>query len=184
VSDSPLRTLYPSAASPDAEVENHPETFFPDQQHEMSLDEGLDDYAHPRALPSGDGAPRIVSSKAFLPKEITSQSTSAQALPSEALGQPLAGLGKLADDLSDLSVTIKMAMDKLPSEYMDDLAIELENDWMLEEMNSMVKGVIATYDHGGYHKWTKGDRWKKDKSLPESAGNPSRCAPPESINIE
>ena len=181
---NPARTLYRSAPSPDARTENHPETFFPDQQHEMSLDEGPDDSTHPKALPSGDGAPRTVSPKVFLPEETTPQIKSAQALPSEpfpALGQPSAGLGKLADDLSDLSVTIRMAMDKLPSDYTDDLAIELENDWMLEEMNTMVKGVIATYEHGGYHKWTSGDRWKKGKPLPKSVG---KSSPPEFINIE
>jgi hypothetical protein len=183
VSDSPPRTLYSSSSLPDAKIENYPKTPFPavaDQRREMSLDEGLDGYAHPRT-------PRTVSPKVFLPEETTTRSTSAQALPSEpyaALGQPSAGLGKLADDLSDLSITIKMAMNKLPSEYMDDLAIELENDWMLEEMNSMVKGVMATYEHGGYHKWIKGDRWRKDKSLPESNGNPSSCAPSELIVIE
>ena len=66
----------------------------------------------------------------------------------------------LADRLASLSHTVRLALRQLPEESMRDLAIELENDWAVSEMDEMVRGVLASLQHGGSGKWVTGDRWR------------------------
>jgi hypothetical protein len=73
-------------------------------------------------------------------------------------------LRNLACDLANLSHTIELALDQLPDQYLDDLSVELENDWAITDMNTMLRGVLATYIHGGDEKWVNGDKWRKKPS--------------------
>ncbi|KAF8533914.1 hypothetical protein BDD12DRAFT_897404 [Trichophaea hybrida] len=73
-------------------------------------------------------------------------------------------LRNLAYDLANLSHTIELALEQLPDQYLDDLSVELENDWAVTDMDTMLRGVLATYIHGGDEKWVNGNRWRKKPS--------------------
>lgn len=80
-------------------------------------------------------------------------------------------LKKLADNLMALSMTIRNAMIALPGSYIEGLSEELKNDWLLEDMNVMIKGVMAMHQHGGDENWAKGSRWtKKGKAAENRSG--------------
>ncbi|KAI5846698.1 hypothetical protein BZA05DRAFT_406334 [Tricharina praecox] len=63
----------------------------------------------------------------------------------------------LADKLQGLSDTIRAAVQVLPASYIEGLNYELGNDWAVDEMRTMVEGVIKVYGYGGNRGWTAGD---------------------------
>ena len=88
--------------------------------------------------------------------EAAAAAAAAAAANAAAAGQ----LRGLADRLASLSRTVGLALQQLPEESMRDLAIELENDWAVSQMDEMVRGVLASLQHGGSGKWVTGDRWR------------------------
>jgi len=72
-----------------------------------------------------------------------------------------------ADSLQDLSSTIRAAARVLPVAYIEGLNDELGNDWAIDEMKTMVDGVVKIYSFGGKRGWKAGDnhpRWNSSTS--------------------
>jgi len=65
----------------------------------------------------------------------------------------------LAEDLATLSNTIYTALERLPPAYVDELAAEMNNDWELVEMDTLLRGVLVT--HGREEQQRPNDRWRK-----------------------
>ncbi|KAI5812518.1 hypothetical protein BZA77DRAFT_347026 [Pyronema omphalodes] len=70
-------------------------------------------------------------------------------------------LQEFAWKLVNLSNRIQSAIEILPEAYIDDLVPELENDWAIAEMDTMLAGIIARYQRGADKGWVAGDRWSK-----------------------
>ena len=83
----------------------------------------------------------------------------AQRAISKHEGSAVDRLRMLAEDLAALSNTIYTALERLPAEYVDELAGELSNDWEIVEMDTMLRGVLVT--HGREEQSRPNDRWRK-----------------------
>lgn len=66
-------------------------------------------------------------------------------------------LEKFANQLSSLTVALYRAIELLPQMALRDLEGVLENDWMVEDMESMVMGVLSLVNgRDGEKQWRSG----------------------------